>query len=345
MKKTVLGAVVLAICTGMIFISCEKKAGKAKINYPTKPITMIVPYGAGGTTDVVGRKFAANLSKHLGQSVTIVNRGGASGSIGCKAVLDAPADGYTVLFHAESLGTQRVMGLSELSYDNYEPIMCVANDPKVIVVGKNSKYKTMKDLLDDMKANPAKVKMSYTGPGGSGHVQGLIMEKLGYKPAMTAYTSGGECALAVIGGQVDFTNSNYSTIAQYIKSGDLVLLGISATDRLPGHPDVETVAEVDPAFESYLSNPFTPLNFLVSKDVPVEIQKVLREAALKAVEEEDWKTFCADNSTEKLYEKYTTIEEIKAFYKNWESLVSWMLYDAGVTKKSPEEFNIAKPAK
>ncbi|MCR5288651.1 MAG: tripartite tricarboxylate transporter substrate binding protein [Treponema sp.] len=344
MKKSLCVTVSALLCAAAVFAGGAKDAGVAKPSYPTKPVTMIIPYGAGGTTDVNGRKFAVQLQKHLGQSITIVNQGGASGSKGCKSALDAAPDGYTILFTAESLGTQRVMGISEMSYADFAPIMAVTNDPKVIVVGKDSKYNSMKDLLDDMKANPGKVKMSYTGPGGSGHVQGLILKNLGYDMAMTAYAGGSDCILAVLSKQVDFTNSNYSTIVGYLKSGDLKLLGISAVDRLPGHPDVPTIAEVDPAAKPFLKNPFTPLNLLVSKDVPVEIQQVLREAALKAVEEPEWKQFIEENCGDKLYEMYPTIDSIKQFYNEWESLVSWMLYDAGATKYSPEQFNIPRPA-
>lgn len=311
--------------------------------YPTRPITMIIPYGAGGTTDVSGRKFAAILAKKLGQSVTVVNQGGASGSIGCKAVLDAKPDGYTVLFTAESLGTQRVMGLSEMSYADFSPIMAVVNDPKVIVVAKDSKYQSLQDLLDDMKANPGKVKMSYTGPGGSGHVQGLIMEKLGYKPAMTAYKGGNDCFLAVLSGEVDFTNSNFATVAGYIKSGDLKLLAVSSNHHLAAYPDAPIFEEVDPAAAPYMQNPFSPLNFLVDKDVPQDVKDTLRSASLEVVKDPEWVKFADDSCLEKLYEQYPTLEDINKFYASWESMVSWMLYDAGATKYSPEKFGIARP--
>ncbi|MCR4627516.1 MAG: tripartite tricarboxylate transporter substrate binding protein, partial [Treponema sp.] len=159
MKKASL--IIAAACAAMsVFAAGQKEAA-----YPQKAITMIIPYGAGGTTDIHGRQFAIQLQKQLGKPVTVVNQGGASGSKGCKSVLDAAPDGYTVLFTAESLGTQRVVGLSEMSYDDFAPIMAVTNDPKVIVVGKDSKYNKLQDLLDDMKANPGKIKMSYTGPG------------------------------------------------------------------------------------------------------------------------------------------------------------------------------------
>jgi len=321
----------------------ESSQNEPKTDYPRRAITMIVPYGAGGTTDLTGRQLAIHMEKFLGQSINVINQGGASGTIGCKTVLDAEPDGYTVLFTAESLGTQRVMGLSEMSYDDFAPILLTTNDPKVIVVNKNSKYETLQDLVDDMRANPGKVKMSYTGPGGSGHVQSLIYNKLGLDAALTAYPGGSDCILAVLGDQVDFTNSNFSTVTGYLESGDLKLLGISAPERLNKYPDVPTLVEIIPESIDYLQHPFTPLSLLVHKDVPVEIQEVLKDAARKAVQEQGWKDYVAENCLEKLYEKYPDEESTKKFYAEWESLVSWLLYDAGAAKFSPEKFNIPRP--
>lgn len=323
--------------------STAPDAGEA-LTYPFKTITMIVPYGAGGTTDLVGRQFANALGKVLGVSVVVENQAGASGSIGCQAVLDADHDGSTVLFTAESLGTQRVMGISDLSYADFTPIMVVANDPKVIVVSGDSQYNTIEDLLADIKANPNTIQMAYTGPGGSGHVQALIMNKFGYEPALTAYTSGSDGIVAVLGKQVAFTNSNYSTVASYIESGDLKMLAVCATERMTQYPDVPALSEVMEGSDDYLAIPYTPLSLLVAADVPEDVQETLRAASALAVQDSEFVAFMDNNSIEKLYEKYTTVDEMNAFYTDWESTVSWLLYDAGAATYSPEEFGIAKPA-
>lgn len=326
-------AAALTACSG---------AGGGK-EYPSESITMIVPYGAGGTTDLVGRQLAIALGKELGQSIVVENTAGASGSIGSQACLDADSDGYTVLFSAESLGTQRVMGISELSYDNFAPIMVTANDPKVIVVAGNSPYNTAEELLADIKAKPGKIQMAYTGPGGSGHIQALIMNECGYEPVLTAYSSGSDGIVAVMGGQVEFTNSNYSTVASYIESGDLKLLAVCANDRMDTYPDVPALSEVMEGSEAYLEIPYSPLSLLVSADVPEEIQNTLREACKKAVQNEDFVKYMDANNIEKLYEKYPAVDEMKTFFREWESTVCWLLEDAGATINSPEKYNIARP--
>lgn len=338
MKKKVFIIFLLVMCSLSLFA----KGSKEEKSYPEKALTMIIPYGAGGTTDVSGRKFASLLQKDLGVPVTVINQGGASGSIGCKAVLDAPGDGYTVLFTAESLGTQRVMGISDMSYDDFKVISPMVNDPKVIVVSSSSKYMTLKDLLDDMKKNPGKIKMSYTGPGGSGHVQGLIMEKLGYIPSMTAYSSGSECYLAVLSGEVDFTNSNISTVVGQIESGSLRLLGVSSNVHLSLYPESPIFEEVDPNAKEYMKNPFSPLNFLVSKEVSDDKVEVLREATKRVTSSTEWKDFVRDNALEELYNVYDNEEKALSFYKDWERETCYLLYDAGATKYSPEKFGIER---
>jgi len=320
-------------------------SGCASGEYPSRTITMIIPYGAGGTTDLTGREFASMLEEELGVTISVVNQGGASGSIGCATVLDAAPDGYTLLFMADSLGTQRVMGLSDISYDDFTPIMAVADDPKIIVVAKDSPYQTLGELVDALRSGQDKhqVKMSYTGPGGSGHVQSLIYNGAGLSMSLIAYSSGSECLLALMSGQVDFTNANLSTAVGYIESGELRLLGVCASQRLEAYPEVPSLTEILPETADYMSLPFTPLSLLVAKDTPDDVVETLRSAAAKAVLHDDWLDYCESNSLTKLYELYKTPEETVEFYHRWESSVSWLLYDCGAAQYSPEQFGIARP--
>ena len=339
MKKLLASALALMMVLGLS--SCGNTAQEG--GYPHKTVTMIVPYGAGGTTDLVGRQLAIALGEALDVSIVVQNQAGASGSIGCQMALDAEPDGSTILFTADSLGTQRVMGISQLSYADYSPIMVTANDPKVIVVSKDSPYQTIEELLAAIEAAPGGVQMAYTGPGGSGHVQALIMNQFGYEPALTAYSSGSDGIVAVMSGQVVFTNSNYSSVASYLDSGDLRMLAVCANERMANHEDVPALSEVMTGSEEYMEIPYTPLSLLVDKDVPTEIQEQLRAACAEAVKDADFNAWMEENNVEKLYEKYTTTGEMTAFYSEWESVVSWLIHDAGAATYSPEDFGIAKP--
>ena len=340
MKKKYLLFAALCVCAAA---SLAALGAKDSGTYPERPVSLVVPYGAGGTSDLAGRELAKHLAKYLGKPVNVINQAGASGATGTKTVFDAEADGYTVLFSADSLGTQRVMGLSSMSYADFSPILVAVNDPKVIVVKKDSRYKTLQDLTADMKARPGRVKMSYTGPGGSGHVQALIYNKFGLDMALTAYPGGADCIVAVLSGQVDFTNSNYSTVTSYVESGELVLLGVSATERLPSYPNVPTLVEVIPESARYLQTPFTPLSVLVKNTTPPAVVKILRDAANKAVNDPAWKAYCKENCLEELYLKYPDEAAAKKFFSDWESEVSWLLYDANAAKLTPAQFNIPRP--
>ncbi|MEG1687106.1 MAG: tripartite tricarboxylate transporter substrate-binding protein, partial [Angelakisella sp.] len=223
------------------------------------------------------------------------------------------------------------------------PILVVANDPKVLVVGKDSPYQTMEQLADDMKARPGKVRMSHTGPGGSGHVQGLIYQKFGMQAAMTGYSSGSECLVAVLGGQVDFTNANLSSVAGYLESGDLRLLAASSKERLAAYPDTPALTELFPDMEQYLELPFSPLSLMVRGGTAQGVVDQLRTAATHAVATDDWKDFAQKYCLDKLYESYPDEETAREFYNRFESVVSWLIYDAGAAKYSPEQFSIPQP--
>lgn len=314
----------------------------ATADYPTKPLTMIIPYGAGGTTDTWGRKLAVLLEKYLGQSITVTNQGGASGSIGSQFVKDQPSDGYTLLVCAETMGTYRTMNICDLGYDDFTVISPLVGDPKVLVVGKDSKYNTLDELLEDIKANPGKITMSHSGPGGSGHNQGLVLKELGYEVAMTSFDSGNDALLGVIGGQVDFTNPNISTLGGYIESGDVKALAVFSSERMEAYPDIPAFTETVPEAESYLNIPYTLLSFVVNKDTPQEVVDVLKAATEKVFADPEWTEFVKANAADPVFEKYTDDASIQEFYDNWKSIICWLQYENGVAEKSPEEFGIKK---
>jgi len=311
-------------------------------DYPTKPITMIIPYGAGGTTDVYGRKLAALLEKQLGQSVTVTNQGGASGSIGSQFVKEQPSDGYTVLVCAETMGTYRTLNVCDLGYDDFTVISPLVGDPKVLVVGKDSPYNTLEELLNAIKENPGKITMSHSGPGGSGHNQGLVLGELGYEVSMTSFDSGNDALLGVIGGQVDFTNPNISTLQGYIASGDVKPLAVFASERMEAYPDIPAFTETLPEAEKYLDIPYTLLTFVVNKDTPDDVVAVLKDATQKVFQDEEWITFVEENAADKVYEKYADPAAMDEFYGRWQSVICWLQYDNGVAEKSPEEFGIER---
>ena len=334
MKKLCAIFLLVALCLCSVLALAE---------YPERPVTMIIPYAAGGTTDVYGRTLAALLEEKLGQSVVASNSPGASGSIGSQYVYDQPADGYTLLVCAETMGTYKTMGVCDLGYEDFTVITPLVGDPKIIVVGKDSPYNTLEELLAAIKEKPGKVTMAHSGPGGSGHNQGLVFREIGYEVAMIPFDGGNASLLGVIGGQVDFTNPNISTLGSYIESGEVKPLAVFASERLEAYPDIPAFTEVVPEAANYLDIPYTVLTLCVKAGTPDDVVEALKAATKEALATETWQEFVRANAANRIFEQYTTAEEIKAFYDHWQSVVCWMQYDAGVAPVSPETFGIERP--
>ena len=138
--------------------------------YPDRPITLIVPWGAGGGTDATARILGALLEKELGQPINVVNRTGGSGVVGHSAIAQSPADGYTIGLITVEIGMMHWQGLTELKGSSYTPLGLVNSDAAGLQVRADSPYKTVKDLVDAIKANPGKFKASGTGQGGIWHL-------------------------------------------------------------------------------------------------------------------------------------------------------------------------------
>ena len=144
--------------------------GAVAQNYPNRPLTFIVPWGAGGGTDTTARYFAAMLEKELGQPVNVVNRTGGSGVVGHSAIAQAPADGYTIGMITVEITMMHWQGLTELNPTSYTPLALVNADPAGFTVRADSPCKSVKEVLDYAKANPGKLKASGTGQGGIWHL-------------------------------------------------------------------------------------------------------------------------------------------------------------------------------
>src|ERR1700704_2643701 len=153
--------------------------GAAQAVYPERPITLIVPWGAGGGTDATARIIAALMEKELGQPINVVNRTGGSGVVGHQAIASSPADGYTIGLITVEITMMHHVGLTQLKHTDYTPIGLVNADPAGVNVRADSPYKSMKDLLQAIKSNPGKMKASGTGQGGIWHlaIAGLLKDQ------------------------------------------------------------------------------------------------------------------------------------------------------------------------
>ncbi len=337
MKKIIaLIMIVPIILVGLV--ACSQNSTSDE-DFPTKKVNLIVPWSAGGITDIVARVFAPLFEKHLGQPVTVINKEGASGAIGTEFANEQASDGYTVVFSAETPGVFQVMGTSDLSFKDFDALKMVIQDTKVIVVPKDSKYNTFKDLVDDIKANPGKIKLSYSGPGASGHLQGLLFNDIGLDISMTPYGGGSPSMIATISGEVDFTFGNYGTIKDYLEVGDLKALAIFGNETFEALPDVPPMTDELPETEKYLPLYF-PNAILVKKGTPEDVKSILLEAATKAFEEPEWKEFVEKQSYTPL--DHLPPKEIDEYWEKYTSITSYLLYDSGAVENDPGDFGIER---
>jgi tripartite-type tricarboxylate transporter receptor subunit TctC len=216
--------------------------------WPAKPVTLVVPFPPGGSTDAIARLLGNKLQETLGGSFVVDNRGGAGGTIGTAAVKRAAPDGYTVL--VSSLGPL-VIGphlLKNLPYDptkDLDYITVAVQAPNVLVVPAASPHKSMADVLAFQKANPAKMSFGSSGNGSSDHITAeLFWQQTGTSGLHIPYKGGGAVMSDLLGNQVDASFMNINTALPQIKAGKLRALSITSAARSPVLPDVQTMDEL-----------------------------------------------------------------------------------------------------
>ncbi len=216
--------------------------------WPAKPVTLLVPFPPGGSTDAIARVLGNKLQERLGGNFVIDNRGGAGGTIGTTAVKRAAPDGYTVL--VTSLGPL-VIGphlLKNLPYDptrDLDYVTVAVQAPNVLVVPAASPHKTMAEVLAFLKANPEKMSFGSSGNGSSDHITAeLFWQQTGTSGLHIPYKGGGPVMTDLLGNQVDASFMNINTALPQIKAGKLRALGITSAKRSPVQPDVPTMDEL-----------------------------------------------------------------------------------------------------
>ncbi len=257
-------------------------APASALDYPTRTITMIVPYPAGGPSDVVARIVADGMSKRLGQTIVIENVGGAGGTIGTARVAAATPDGYTLL--AASMGSHVAAPAfySNLKYDStkdFEPIGLMSHAPAAIVARKDFPANNLKEFIDYVRQNGDKVKQAHGGIGSSSHMACLLFtSELGLKPRLIGYRGTGPALNDLIGGHVDFFCEQVVSIAAAAKSGTIKAYAVSADQpvaALPGVPPAEDAGA--PSYQmSIWSAVFAPKG--TPKPIVAELAKALDQA-------------------------------------------------------------------
>jgi len=234
----------LCAATSLLFFAC---GAAAAADYPTKPVRLIVPYAAGGSTDSTARLVAKALAQRLGQPFVVENRAGAGGMIGQDVVAKAPADGYMLLFSAAGPLTVTPHAYPKLPYDaidSFTPIKLVAESPLVLVANPKTGFKTVHDLVEAARAKPGTVTYASFGNGSAAHLAGELFKSIEKVDMVHVPYKGSAPGLVdVISGQVDVMFDVLVSALPHVQSGSLVPLAITLGNRSRLMPEVPTMQE------------------------------------------------------------------------------------------------------
>jgi len=256
-------------------------------DYPTKPITLMVPWAAGGGTDVGARILAAIAEKKVGQPIIVVNKVGAGSQVGMTELARAKPDGYYLGF-ASLPATNTIILDPErkaaFDVDSFLPIINQVLDPGLIWVKADSPYKTVKDLLDDAKRRQGQVRASTTGILGDDHLAILMMEKAaGVTFRIVHFEGGAQQFTATLGGQVDVSFDNVGSVVTKIRAGQVRGLAVMDKERSKFIPDVPTLSEV--GFPNIISS--STRGIMGPKGIPDPVVKKIQDIFLTSMKEPD----------------------------------------------------------
>ena len=282
----------------MLLLALAAGSALAQDAYPSRHITMIVPFPPGGVADLTGRPTAFAMEKVLKQRVIVENKAGAGGAIGMAYLANAKPDGYSIMMALSSIS---IIPEAEKLFDRkptyqmnqFTPIALISADPTVLVVRSDSPWKSVKDLVEDAKKRPAKITFSSSGIYGTLHMaMEMFAQAADVKLWHVPYTGGGPAMNALVGGHVDALASGPAAVIGQIRGGKLRALATWGDKRLAALPDVPTLKELGYDAEFYIwSGLFAPAG------TPAPVVAALRNAAKLAVEDPEFKAVMAKIET------------------------------------------------
>jgi len=307
-RRFALGAVASAAVLGAGLLAGAPALAQAA--YPSKPVTIIVPFAAGGTTDILARIIGQALTAELGQSVVVDNRAGAGGNIGGALAAKAAGDGYTLFMgtvgtHAINASLYKKMPFDPIK--DFAPLTRVANVPNLLVANPAQPYKSVKELIAYTKAHPGKVNFGSSGNGSSIHLSGELFKSMAKVDMVhVPYKGSAPAVTDLLGNQISIMFDNMPSAIQHVRSGKLVPIAVTTAKRSPELPNVPTIAEAGvPGYEATSwFGLFAPAN------TPAPLVAQLNKAIVKVLNQPDVKKKINEQGAETYSE---TPEQFAAF--------------------------------
>ncbi len=312
----------------LLFLASFTMSTAFAADFPAKDITLICPWSAGGGTDTIARALVKNAKKYFGVNVNVVNKTGGMGSIGMGAVSTARPDGYTVGLMTFQLSTYKLMGLADLSYRNFSLIQLLNQSPGAITVAADSKWKTLKDLMDYAKANPGAATVGHSGAGGSWHLSiSSLATQYEVNFNFVPFDGSAPVRTALIGRHIDVATSGIDEMLQAYQAKQVRILAVNALERHPLFPDVPTIAEagfVNP-------NPIVDWRGLAAPlNVPAKRMEILVNGFQKCFEDPEFQALAKKTG---LPLAYKAPAEYATFLKGMEESLEPALKSVGLLKK------------
>jgi tripartite-type tricarboxylate transporter receptor subunit TctC len=265
--------------------------------FPAKEVQIIIPYAAGGATDLVFRALAASTSKYLGKAVVVVNKPGGGGAVGFTDAMQAKADGYTLVTAITPITILPHQVKTAFTYRDFEPIINVVQDPAMFQVRADAPWKTLPEFIDYARKNPGLITVGNSGAGGGVHLIALAFEKAaGVKFNHIPFAGGGPSVTALLGGHVNAVSVSPPEGIAHVKAGKLRIIALFSEKRMPDFPNVATVREqgVDFAMGQWRG-------LAAPKGTPPGVIRILHDAFKKGMEDPTFVKNAADMSVALAY--------------------------------------------
>ena len=255
--------------------------------YPERPVTVVVPFTPGGSSDITARTVAAKLQESFGQSFVVDNKPGANGSLGGKYVANAKPDGYTLFVGSIGVFAINPVLYKDLGYDprkDYDLLSVAVRTPNALVTRADFPASNVREFVDYLKKNPGRVSFASSGTGSSDHLTAaLFWQKTGTSGIHVPYKGGSAAQMDVIAGNADASFQNLGSITQHVKAGKMKILAVTGSKRDPAVPDVPTLTEAGvPGIEVYSWQAF-----VAPKGLPASVKTRLQPALIAAIRHPD----------------------------------------------------------